>query len=54
MSSIINDTPKMTQKSFPQFQNAVSLYERKGFRHLESRLGSSGHTATTIHMIKDI
>ena len=41
-------------ESFPQFQNAVSLYERKGFRHLESRLGSSGHTATTIHMIKDI
>lgn len=41
-------------ESFPQFQNAVSLYERKGFRHLESRLGNSGHTATTIHMIKDI
>ena len=41
-------------ESFPQFQNAVSLYERKGFRHLESRFGSSGHTATTIHMIKDI
>ena len=41
-------------ESFPQFQNAVSLYERKDFRHLESRLGNSGHTATTIHMIKDI
>ena len=39
-------------ESFPQFQNAVSLYERKGFRHLESRLGNSGHTTTTIHMIK--
>lgn len=41
-------------ESFPQFQNAVSLYERKGFQHLKSRLGNSGHTATTIHMIKDI
>ena len=41
-------------ESFPQFQNAVSLYERKDFRHLESRLGNSGHTATTIHMIKNI
>ena len=41
-------------ESFPHFHNAVSLYERKGFVHLDSRIGNSGHSATTIHMLKDI
>jgi putative acetyltransferase len=41
-------------ESFPEFSKAVGMYERAGFRHLSQRMGHSGHTATTIHMIKDL
>lgn len=41
-------------ESFSNFQEAVSLYEKIGFKHLPSALGNSGHSATTIHMIKDL
>lgn len=41
-------------ESFPEFSHAVSLYEKYGFKYLPSRLGNSGHTATTIHMEKEI
>ena len=41
-------------ESFPQFSNAVSMYKKNGFSELSKRLGNSGHSATTIHMIKEI
>jgi len=41
-------------ESFPEFSHAVSMYEKYGFKHLPSRLGNSGHTATTIHMLKKL
>lgn len=41
-------------ESFPQFQHAVAFYQHKGFKKLPGRLGHSGHTATTIHLIKNI
>jgi len=41
-------------ESFPEFSHAVSMYEKNGFKHLPSRLGNSGHTATTIHMLKKL
>lgn len=41
-------------ESFPQFSNAVSMYKKNGFSELAKRLGNSGHSATTIHMIKEI
>jgi putative acetyltransferase len=41
-------------ESFPNFREAVTLYEKKGFKHLPSSLGNSGHSATTIHMIKNL
>ena len=41
-------------ESFPQFSNAVSMYKKHGFSELSNKLGNSGHTATTIHMIKKI
>ena len=41
-------------ESFPQFSDAVSMYERHGFQHISQRLGDSGHTATTIFMVKDL
>ena len=45
---------KLYIESFPQFSSAVSMYKKKGFTELSSRLGNSGHTATTIHLIKEI
>ena len=41
-------------ESFPQFSDAVAMYERHGFRHIPQRLGDSGHTATTIFMVKEL
>lgn len=41
-------------ESFPQFSNAVSMYKKNGFSEIPHRWGDSGHTATTIHMIKEI
>lgn len=41
-------------ESFSQCGNAVAIYEKYGFTHLPTRLGNSGHTATTIHMIKEL
>ena len=41
-------------ETFPCFRAAVHLYDKMGFKELYARLGNSGHTATTIHMIKEI
>lgn len=41
-------------ESFPQCGNAVAIYEKYGFVHLPERMGNSGHTATTIHMVKEL
>ena len=38
-------------ESFPEFSDAVKMYARHGFVELSTRLGNSGHTATTIHMV---
>lgn len=39
-------------ETFPQFNSAVKMYERYGFRALDYQVGNSGHTATTIWMTK--
>ena len=41
-------------ESFPEFADAVKMYARHGFTELPSRLGNSGHLATTIHMKLDL
>lgn len=41
-------------ESFPEFSDAVKMYERHGFKLLPHRLGNSGHTATSIHMELDL
>ena len=41
-------------ESFPEFADAVKMYARHGFAELSSRLGNSGHLATTIHMKLDL
>ena len=41
-------------ESFTEFSHAVSMYEKLGFNHIPNRLGNSGHTATTIYMLKNL
>jgi len=41
-------------ESFPQLANAVGMYEKTGFKHLDNALGNSGHFACTIWMAKEL
>lgn len=41
-------------ESFPQFEKAVSMYEKAGFEMLSTALGNSGHFACTIWMLKKL
>lgn len=41
-------------ESFPEFETAILLYERYGFKHLEAPLGNSGHYACNVWMLKDL
>ncbi|WP_321997085.1 GNAT family N-acetyltransferase [Draconibacterium orientale] len=41
-------------ETLPEFDNAVSMYERAGFERLEKPLGNSGHTGCDIWMIKKL
>jgi putative acetyltransferase len=41
-------------ESFPQLAKAVSMYEKAGFKPLDSALGNSGHYACTIWMVKEL
>lgn len=41
-------------ESLPQFDTAVGMYERLGFKRLEHPLGCSGHTGCTIWMAKEL
>jgi putative acetyltransferase len=41
-------------ESFPNFSQAVYLYEKLGFKSIPNPLGNSGHTACTIWMIKEL
>ena len=41
-------------ESFPELKNAVTMYERFGFKPLARALGNSGHYACTIWMVKEL
>lgn len=41
-------------ESFPDFSNAIGIYEKQGFARLDKPLGNSGHTSCNIWMIKNI
>ena len=41
-------------ESFPEFKKAVGMYESLGFRSIDHQMGNSGHTATSIWMIRDV
>jgi putative acetyltransferase len=45
---------KIYLESFPEFSEAIGMYEKYGFTRLNEPLGNSGHTACTIWMIKDL
>jgi len=40
--------------SFPELEKAVSMYEKEGFRSIDAPMGSSGHTACTLWMSKEL
>lgn len=45
---------KLYLESMPQFSMAVSMYEKYGFKQLDTPLGNSGHTTCSIWMTKEL
>lgn len=45
---------KLYLESFPQLEEAVSIYTKQGFEYLDGPLGNSGHHACTIWMEKEL
>ncbi|HCN52735.1 MAG: GNAT family N-acetyltransferase [Prevotella sp.] len=41
-------------ETFPQFGEAVRMYEGYGFHEIDHQVGNSGHTATSIWMTKEL
>lgn len=41
-------------ESLPEFNKAVSIYEKQGFQYLEKALGDSGHSGCNVWMIKKL
>lgn len=41
-------------ESIPEYDKAVRIYEKQGFKKLSQPLGSSGHSGCTIWMIKKL
>lgn len=41
-------------ESAPQLKVAIHIYESYGFKHLDTPLGATGHTACAVWMIKDL
>jgi len=41
-------------ESLPELGNAISLYEKQGFRFLDHKMGDEGHFGCTIWMLKDL
>jgi len=41
-------------ESLPEFSRAVGMYEKSGYKHLNERMGESGHFGCDIWMIKEI
>ena len=39
-------------ETFPSFGKAIDMYKERGFQLLDGQLGDSGHTATSIFMLK--
>ncbi len=42
---------EMYLESFPELENAVTIYEKVGFKRLSAPMGNSGHYACTLWML---
>ena len=45
---------KMYIESFPQMKEAISLYTKNGFYHIDYAIGNTGHDACDVRMLKDL
>jgi putative acetyltransferase len=45
---------KVYIETLPELRKAMSVYERAGFRYLDSPLGDTGHFGCNIWMLKDL
>lgn len=41
-------------ETMPEFGKAISLYEKRGFRHLDGALGNTGHYTCSRWLLKDL
>ena len=47
-------SPKVILSYCDRRWSVGGMYEKLGFNHIPNRLGNSGHTATTIYMLKNL
>lgn len=45
---------KMYLESMPELRNALSMYEKNGFRYISHSLGNSGHTGCDVWMMRNL
>lgn len=45
---------KLYLESLPELGQAISLYEKQGFRFIDNKMGDEGHFGCTIWMLKDL
>lgn len=45
---------KLYLESLPELNQAIDLYKKVGFKQVNERLGSSGHFACNLWMVKDL
>jgi len=45
---------KMYLESMPELTNAISMYEKNGFKKISGSLGNSGHTGCDVFMMKKL
>ncbi|MBL7918194.1 MAG: GNAT family N-acetyltransferase, partial [Bacteroidia bacterium] len=45
---------QMYIESLPEFNKAISIYEKSGFKKIKKPLGNSGHSGCNIWMLKDL
>ena len=41
-------------ESFPELGDAIMMYDKAGFKHIDKPLGNSGHFACNIWMVKNL
>jgi putative acetyltransferase len=41
-------------ESMPEFEKAISIYERYGFRHLDGAMGNTGHYGCSVWMLLNL